>query len=142
MERIEQMINLYHTIFVCCLVIMILFLFIAVILFFGWRIRPAIGILTGREAEKAITAPRQKENKKRRMRQAEKREYCPHRLTGDDNVSTDGNKTVMLCGQEKTMRLNGQATSLLACGEGYGNAVGMQMNILDIKMEVHSKERI
>lgn len=142
MEKIEQMISLYHTIFVCCLVMMILFLLIAVILFFGWRIRPAIGILTGRGAEKAITAPLKKENKKRRMKHSERKEYHPHQLTGDDNVSADDNRTVMLCVQEKTMRLNGQATSLLAAGEGWGNAVEMQMHILDIKMEIHSKERI
>lgn len=143
MEKVEQMINLYHTIFVCCLVVMILFLIIAVILFFGWRIRPAIGILTGRRTEKAITAPRQKEKNKRRTNTSGERENCLYQLTGDDNGSTnDDNKTIILCGQEKTMQLSGQATSLLADGKIYENAGEMKMKILEVIMEIHSKERI
>lgn len=54
MEQLENMMEIYHLLYIVCLFAMLLFLVITVILFIRWRAWEAVGILSGRTAIKAI----------------------------------------------------------------------------------------
>lgn len=54
MQETEKIISLYHTGFIVCLVLFILFLLITVLLFFRFDIRNVIDLRTGRGAKKTI----------------------------------------------------------------------------------------
>lgn len=54
MQRLESQINMYHTIFIICLVLFVLFLLIDIILFIKLDILKVIGFLTGKTAKRTI----------------------------------------------------------------------------------------
>lgn len=54
MNDISQKISLYHNLFQICLILALVFLVLAVVLFFVLDIRSTIGYLTGRRAKKGI----------------------------------------------------------------------------------------
>lgn len=54
MQETEKIISLYHTGFIVCLVLFILFLLVTVLLFFRFDIRNVIDLRTGRGAKKTI----------------------------------------------------------------------------------------
>ncbi len=54
MEQLENMMEIYHLLYIVCLFVMLLFLVITVILFIRWKVWEAVGILSGRTAIKAI----------------------------------------------------------------------------------------
>lgn len=54
MKRLENQINMYHTIFIICIVLFILFLLVDIVLFIKLDILKVIGFLTGKTAKKTI----------------------------------------------------------------------------------------
>ncbi len=54
MQELEQMIKIYHTGYLVCLILAILFLALSVFLFFKFDIRKIIDIKTGRGAKRSI----------------------------------------------------------------------------------------
>ena len=54
MQRLESQISMYHTIFMICIVLFVLFLLVDIFLFIKLDIRKVIGFLTGKTARKTI----------------------------------------------------------------------------------------
>lgn len=52
MQRLESQISMYHTIFMICIVLFVLFLLVDIFLFIKLDIRKVIGFLTGKTARK------------------------------------------------------------------------------------------
>lgn len=154
MEQIEQTLRFYHLISICCFTGMIIFIVFALFMFFGWRIGPAIGILTGRRASRAIARPQRKENteQEKKKPQNRKREngYKTEITDPADNrvvkkavtVNTDDNKTMILGDSDRTLQLEGPGTCLLAEISVNKSTDETKMCILDTIIEVHSRERI
>lgn len=66
MEQLENMMEIYHLIYIVCLFAMLLFLVITVILFIKWRVWEAVGILSGKTAVKAINSGHVKKHHKKK----------------------------------------------------------------------------
>lgn len=138
MEKLEQMMQVYHGIYLGCLAVMLLFLVIAVILFLRWRIWEAVGILTGRTAEKAISTGRvreadRKENRKNsqkkksgKVSQGGATERLWYREASREQEPAARQNTVLLEteNQAQEARQTGRGTVLLANSDNNGQNFG------------------
>ena len=86
MGETEQMISLYHTGFMICLVLTILFIALSVFLFFKLKIRNVFNILTGRAEKRSIRMMEEENAKTGKLR----RDYTPTHTSSDLYTTPSG----------------------------------------------------
>ena len=80
MNEAENLIRIYRTCFMACLVLAIIFLVLTAVIFFRFRILQVIANRTGRAQKKGIEQMREENQRTGRLRHAEKvamGEYTP-----------------------------------------------------------------
>lgn len=86
MQELERMIKIYHTAFVVCLVLGILFLIIAVFMFFKFDIKKIVDMRTGRGAKKTIQKMEEINARTGKLRQ-DMVPHTPLRLNPDERIT-------------------------------------------------------
>lgn len=86
MQELERMIKIYHTAFVICLVLGILFLIIAVFMFFKFDIKKIVDMRTGRGAKKTIQKMEEINARTGKLRQ-DMVPHTPLRLNPDERIT-------------------------------------------------------
>ena len=89
MNEAENLIRIYRTCFMACLVLAIIFLVLTAVIFFRFRILQVIANRTGRAQKKGIEQMREENQRTGRLRHAEKvamGEYTPVSLNNGNNV--------------------------------------------------------
>ena len=99
MQRLESQISMYHTIFMICIVLFVLFLLVDIFLFIKLDIRKVIGFLTGTKKKKKA-----KDSKSKRKGMDIMTPSGQIKLPGSDEVmqSTGSDITDVLHGSEPT----------------------------------------
>lgn len=132
MERLEQLMQIYHTVYLVCLLFLLIFGGVTIFLAFKWRIWEAVGILSGRKAMKALKKGSViKEAHKSREMQVVSAETPPvyQELPAHSAASE---YTMMLSSFGVTQKL--QTSNPDNAGEG--------MQILEEIMDIHTQERV
>lgn len=86
MQELEQMISIYHTAFIVCLILGILFLLITVFLFFKFDIRKIFDMKTGRGAKRSIQKMEEINARTGKLRQ-DMVPYTPLRLKPEERIT-------------------------------------------------------
>lgn len=86
MQELEQMIEIYHTGYLVCLVLAVLFLALSVFLFFKFDIRRIVDMKTGRGAKKSIKKMEEVNARTGKLRQDMVAD-TPSILKGEDRVA-------------------------------------------------------
>ena len=107
MQRLESQISMYHTIFMICIVLFVLFLLVDIFLFIKLDIRKVIGFLTGKTASKVSGTKKKKKAKDSKSKRKGMDIMTPSgqiKLPGSDEVmqSTGSDITDVLHGSEPT----------------------------------------
>lgn len=138
MERLEQLMQIYHTVYLVCLLFLLIFGGVTVFLAFKWRIWEAVGILSGRNAMKALKKGSViKEARKSREMAAVPAE-TPSVLTMPSKSET---MSSAMPASEHTMVLSGfGVTENLQTSRPDSAGEGMQ--ILEEIMDIHTQERV
>ena len=82
----EQLIGLYHTGFMICLALTILFIALSIFLFFKLKIRDVFNILTGRAQKRSIRMMEEENAKTGKLR----RDYVPTNTSSDLYTTPSG----------------------------------------------------
>lgn len=86
MQELERMIKIYHTAFVICLVLGILFLLAAIFMFFKFDIKKIVDMRTGRGAKRTIQKMEEINARTGKLRQ-DMVPHTPLRLNPDERIT-------------------------------------------------------
>lgn len=135
MEKLEQLMQVYHMVYLVCLFFLLIFLAVSIFLSVKWKVWEAIGILSGRTAVRAI---RRGKLKKESGRQ-EKKSQAPKIQQEQTILLEQGEQTMVLDSGEKGEHFG--ITEQLADEQREVSAYGGMLVLEEIK-EIHSQERV
>lgn len=131
MQDFEQMMNLYHTIFIGCGIAALLFLLLGIILFFVLKIPQTLGELTGRVARKEIEqmvelSAESGDLTSRRIGEDGRRHRTIKSRTGALGTSKLRRRTGSLSGSLTTQEMTAKMTANMQNTANMTNAANMQ----------------
>ncbi len=149
MEQLEQTMQIYHTIYIGCLVVTLLFLTITIILIVRWRIWETTGILSEKVVTKGALGHKGKQEKsEKKAKRSQKLKSRADMVTEKLWYREAQNRTVLLQQQqEETVLLDAANQQNFGKTEYLQESQPMQedewqMQILDEIKKIHSKETI